>query len=162
MATIWTSRPGADNGLCGQWSLSQRFAGLIEQDAFSLLIHGLGSGGRVPNRGEAHAPKLRQAADHVEHDSLLSGGVEMQTVSRHDIEEVVYGQPAEHGRFEMIRRNEVLLPAVGGKEQRGRRVVSAVGEELQGEVGVSRSPLAQIKLNCIWRPGAVARPYYDK
>src|SRR5215472_13892964 len=86
----------------------------------------------------------------------------MQTVARHDIEEVVYGQPAEHGRFEMIRRDEVLLPAAWGKEQRGCRVVSPVCEELQGEEGMRRSALAQIKLNRIWRPRAVARPHYDK
>jgi hypothetical protein len=28
-------------GLREQWPLSQRFAGLVEQDAFSFLIHGL-------------------------------------------------------------------------------------------------------------------------
>ena len=38
----------------------------------------------------------------------------------------------------------------------------AVSEELQGEEGMSRSTLAQIQLNRILRPGAVARPHHDK
>src|SRR5262245_59388289 len=62
----------------------------------------------------------------------------------------------------MISRNEVLLPAVWGEEQRGSRIVPAVGEELQGEEGVSRSALAQVQLNRIRRPRAFARPHHDK
>src|SRR5215475_15608000 len=62
----------------------------------------------------------------------------------------------------MIRRNEVLLPAVWGKEQRGCRVVPAVGEKLQSEKGVRRSTLAQIQLDRIRRPGVIARPHHDK
>jgi hypothetical protein len=73
-------------GLSGQWTLGQRFAGFSEQDTLSFLIHGLGRGGRVPNRGEAYPPELGQAADHVKYDPALPGGVEMQTVPRHDIE----------------------------------------------------------------------------
>src|SRR5215469_3509969 len=62
----------------------------------------------------------------------------------------------------MIGRNKVLLPAGWGKEQRGCRVVPAVSEELQGEVGVGRSALAQIQLNRIRRPRAAVRPHHDK
>ena len=36
------SRPRLTAGLRGQWPLSQRPAGLVEQDAFSFLIHGPG------------------------------------------------------------------------------------------------------------------------
>src|SRR6516162_1446915 len=62
----------------------------------------------------------------------------------------------------MICSNEVLLPAAGGKEQCGFRVVSTVREELEGQVGVSRSALTQIKLNRIWRPRAITRAHHDK
>ena len=51
----------------------------------------LAEAGGVPDRGEAYTPEFRQAADHVKHDSLLPGEVEVQAVPRRDIEEVVYG-----------------------------------------------------------------------
>src|SRR4029453_15683689 len=54
----------------------------------------------------------------------------------------------------MVGGNDMLLPALGGDEQRRSSVVVSVGEELQRQKWVSRPALAEVQLNGVRRPGS--------
>ena len=116
----------------------------------------------VPDRGQADPAVLGEAADHVEHDPDLPRLVEVQPVSGHDVEQVGQRQPAQQPGLEMVGGDQVLLVPAGCQEQRGRRVVAAVGEELQGEERVGGPALAQVELDGVRRPRAVGAADHDE
>ena len=61
-------------------------------------------------------------------------------------------QSAQLVGLEVIGRHQVLLVAARCHEQRSRRVVATVGEELQREERVSRATLAEVELDRVGRP----------
>jgi hypothetical protein len=94
--------------------------------------------------------------------------VEVQAVSGDDVKQVVEAEAAQQRGFEVIRRDQVLLPAGWGDEVRGRGAVAAVGKELQREEGSVVPPLRRFRSmaygvqvpwrSCVLRAGGPRRP----
>src|SRR4051812_30523436 len=103
---------------------------LPQQHRLSRVIAPSRLVGSVAHRGESYPAVLREAADHVEDDADLPRLVEMETVPRHDVEEVRDHEPTKQPGLEMVGRDEVLLLRPWCEEQGGRRVITPVGEEL--------------------------------
>src|SRR5438874_78542 len=62
-------------------------------------------------------------------------------------------QPTQQRGLQVVRRHEVLLPAARRREQRGRRVIPPVGEELKRQERVGGAALAQVDLDRVRLPG---------
>ena len=61
-------------------------------------------------------------------------------------------QSAKERRLEMIRCDQVLLSPTGCDEERDLRIVRPSGQKLQGQKRVRGAALAQVELDCVWRP----------
>src|SRR4051812_13935577 len=139
-----------------------RRAGLFVEGALGPAVCRVGLLSAVSDRGEADTAELREAAHHVEDDAGLARLVEVQAVTHRDVEQVVERQAAQPLVLEMVSRDQVLLAPARRDEQRGRRVVVAVGEELQGEEGMRGAALAQVELDRVRAPRAVGVADHDE
>ena len=91
-------------------------------------------GGAVASLSEAEAAHYRallaDAVDHVQNHAAMTSLIEVQTVPRDDVEQVVVRESAIGRRVHVIARHETFRLAARRAEDAGVGVVAAVGQEL--------------------------------
>ena len=91
---------------------------------------------------------------HVENNPGLAWLIEVQSVPRHDIEQVLDSQRAQLIALEMIRCHQMPLLTARKQVLTRRAVIRSVRQELQGEERVGGAALTQVQLDGVRRPVA--------
>src|SRR5438128_3600525 len=107
---------------------------------------------RVADCGQACSSQFTKGAHHVEHDACLARLIEVQVVTDHNVEKIVWSKCAILRRLNMIAGDKELLLPIWGCEDPGVRVVCSVGKKLQGQKWMSGATFSQINFYGIRLP----------
>ncbi len=119
------------------------------------LINLLRMFGRIPNGGETEFAEGGNLAEHVQNHARLRNVIVVQTVVAHEIEQVGGGEGVVGVVFQGVGGDIRFGVAEGGVEDAGVRIVTAIGEVLEGEEGMSRAPFAEVDLDGVGVPPAI-------
>ena len=107
---------------------------------------------RVTHGSQTYPPAIAQRTHHVKDHAGLACLIEVKTVARDDIEEVIGREDAVERGLLMITCDEAFLSSRRSGEDARLWIVRAVGQELQSEKRMRRAALTQIYLNRVRLP----------